>query len=180
LKAQEMRFALGIHPTWRVTVKKGSLVLVRDGQGRWHPDVFSALGGVPKKTISELSRATTDWREDMAFRLREGAVDWIADDGGTLASARGVSLDVSPVDIPGHTMYHYRLSVYSAVGADGENVQDVDLEWLAGDRHDYIEISRGGLVPAGSEESFWNAAKAPRSESQASESSDAAPEGDAL
>lgn len=179
IKAQEVRFALGIHPVWRVSVKKGSLILVRDGQGRWHPDVFSALGDLPKKTIAELSRATADWREDMKLKLREGAVDWIAEDGGTLASARGVSLDVCPVDIPGHTMYDYRLSVYSSVGADGEPAQDVEVEWLAGERHDYIEIGRAGFAQGADENSFWNANMLPSGQSEVRESSAGARAGEA-
>jgi len=158
LKVQELRIGLGMRTRWVVSAHRCELNLLRRRDGSWTPEVFGRLGDLPLRNVTEISRVTSRLRKNMRLRVSESSLRWLDGSGSEMASARGISLRISPVRVPDRKMYYYHLSAYNVVGADGTRISDVDREWLAGDTKDYIEIHRSQRgIPASGQE-FWEPA----------------------
>jgi len=154
-KAEELRIGARGFNRLRIAVYKGRLNLVRREDGGWEPGFFSKLGDLPKRSISEISRLTSGFRNSVVFVINDGRISWLGPDGRLEAEAGGIVFRVTPVGVPGRQMFHYYLSVYTVVGPDGGRGHDIEREWLASDDHDYLELYREnrGLPATGQE--FW-------------------------
>ena len=158
-KAQELRVGLRLNGRLSISAYKWRLNLVRLPDDSWAPGCFSKLGGLPKRTIAEISHLTSDLREDAVMDINEGRITWGDADGRQEAEAEGIVFRMTPVSVPGRRMYHYYLSVYNVQGGEGAKGHDIEREWLASDMHEYLELYRESRSLPASGQEFWEGGK---------------------
>lgn len=157
--ADWLRGGLGVRA---VDLEGCKVVLRRDDSGGWAPREFQPLSDVLGKWLEfDLAPATNAtaradqeaatngypakaksdaWQDKIRaarvrFSLTRGEVIWWSGGSAELASVKGVDLHVTPVEVPGRSLTHLRLTVDQAISEKGERVSDVQVELLdAGDR----------------------------------------------
>ena len=155
-RCRELRFGLGRRPLYRVSMSGPELVLVKDADERWMPSRFAALGNLASGNVLQISRITEATREQVALTVENGSVRWFGGLAGVpVAVAKGITFSLAPVDIPGRRMYHYYLSVDSALDGSGTRALGVQREWLASEMIEYLEISAAGGEFDGAQQLFW-------------------------
>jgi len=159
LKAQEISIAPWVRGGWELSVRRGTLNLVKTDGGDWNPAIFSRLGDVASRNIAEISRMMRKVGKKMSLHISESTINWMGSSGAIIASVNGLSMYVTPVDLPTRPMQHFRLSVYSAHDADGLIVNDIEREWLSCDTKDYLEIFRSDAAKGGTGPKFLETEK---------------------
>jgi len=154
-RCSELRVGLGRRSLYRICMTGAELVLAKDADARWIPSRFGRLGEISAGNILELSRISETMRKRVALVIEEGSVVWLSGEPATRAAGKGVTFRVAPVDIPGRRMYHYFLSVDSAVDGNGARVRGVTREWLASETIEYLEMSASEAETEGPPQPFW-------------------------
>jgi hypothetical protein len=154
---QELRVGPALKSRWRLALHRINVRLVRGSDEAWRPGALRRLGDLPGRSVEEISRLTFGFRSKTSLQVSDGTVEWVAADGTRSAAARGVSLLVAPVSLPGGAKtYYHELAVYETLDGDGNRVTDIQRAWLSGDEDQYVELSRaGGGEPLVSETGFW-------------------------
>lgn len=152
--ADEARIGLGFRTPLVINVTRASLNLVEGLNGEWSPALFSRLGDLPLRNVSEISHITESFRKNTALHLKDCSINWVpARDKGV--SASGISFEVMPVRMPGKGMFYHRLLVYNVPGGGDHRFKDVERVWLACEDNRYVELERSkGRVPDYALE-FW-------------------------
>ena len=152
-RCRELRAGLGGRAAFRFSLIAPELRLVKDVDARWMPGRFGRMGDVAMGNILAVSRLTETLRERVCLTIREGSIEWF--DGATRSAAKGISFSLAPIDVPGREMYHYLLSVESAVDAAGTRALNVQREWLASETIEYLEVAASDAETAEPQSFFW-------------------------
>lgn len=138
----------------RIELEKPTLAVGRDDAGRWTPKPVAPLSDfvarqlqftfpapsqstdvAPAATPSESDKpASTPGFDlkglDTAIVIRRGEVSWWLDSSAPHASVEGISLDATPLPVPGRLITHYLLTVKRAASKDGPAFRDLTVELL--------------------------------------------------
>ncbi len=138
--AREVRLGPSLRARYRLFVRRGHLRLVEGEGGMWTPGCFARLGGLPYGDLADVTRMLPLTAGSMELEMNGGRVEWLDRHNGILASAHGISYRVTPVRIPGRTMRHHALSLYSMTRPNGTRMSDVEREWLSSDSIEHVEL----------------------------------------
>lgn len=162
LRAKRMFFAWSLSDRMRggpglraVELDRCVMVLRRAEDGKWLPAGFQPLSNVLCKWLEfDLTGSTsllaqvgaesagkTGSRQDcppsqrFPFALRQGEITWWDGGDAARANARGVSVQITPVKLPGRALTHLNLAVDQASCDRGDIIRNLRVELLdAGDR----------------------------------------------
>jgi hypothetical protein len=138
--AQEVRLGPSLRARYHIFIRRGHLRLV-EGEGQvWDPVCFARLGELPYGDLADVTRMLPLAEGRVALEVNGGRVEWFDRNTSILASAHGISYSVTPVRIPGRTMLHHALSLYSMTRPNGARMSDVSREWLSSATIERVEL----------------------------------------
>ncbi len=137
--AQEVRIGPSLRAPYRLFIRRGHLRLVETESRLWDPACFARLGELPYGDLADVTRMLS-LTGRMEFGVNGGRVEWFDRQNSILASAHGIDYRVTPVRIPGRTMQHHALSLYSMTRPNGARMSDVSREWLSSDTMERVEL----------------------------------------
>ncbi|MBL7076458.1 MAG: hypothetical protein ISS31_03205 [Kiritimatiellae bacterium] len=138
--AQEVRLGPSLRARYRVFVRRGHLRLVETEGQMWEPACFARLGELPYGDLADVTRMLPLSTGRVELEVNGARVEWFDRRNSILASAHGISYRVTPVRIPGRTMQHHNLSLYSMTRPNGARISDVAREWLSSDTIERVEL----------------------------------------
>ena len=147
-------FASGGSRLRSIAVETGRLAFARTADGSWTP---RPLAGAAEALLRgagidpDAARPSAPPRSSIRVTLRGVDVVWWKADRSTLASLSGLSLDVTPVDLPGRRLVHILAAADSADPAgDGRGVPlRIEYLWGGGERIVLGGATNGTSPPAG-------------------------------
>lgn len=142
LSVGELRFGLGGAASRRLALSNPQLVLLRDDDGTWSPQVFSGLGSLPSGSFHDITALTKPWRNRMSLRVADGSISWMDSNGSIMAEINGLRFAVRPVRLLSREYFAYEWGAYVIRDATGLSAGDPYCLWLAGVYNDYIELER--------------------------------------
>ena len=155
-RAQEVRVCAGIRPFCRVSILRAELRLVRNRDGMWEPTALAGLGEAVTGNVAGISGLTESLRRRVLLRVRDSSIRWRDTGGAEVAMASGVDFKMAPVRFPGRrVLFHYDLSVRNWADSDGRKLHDLEREWLAWEKTDYLEMVRAGRPAREANKGFW-------------------------
>jgi len=138
--AQEVRLGPSLRARYRIFVRRGHLRLVEAEGHIWDPSCFARLGELPYGDLADVTRMLPLAARRVEFEMNGGRLEWFDRRNSILASAHGINYCVTPVRIPGRTMQHHALSLYSMARPNGARMSDVSREWLSSDTIERVEL----------------------------------------
>jgi hypothetical protein len=138
--AQEVRVGPSLRARYRIFIRRGHLRLVETESRLWDPAFFARLGELPYGDLADVTRMLPLAAGRVEFELSGGRVEWFDRSNSILASAHGINYRVTPVRVPGRTMQHHSLSLYSMTRPNGARMSDVSREWLSSDTIEHVEL----------------------------------------
>lgn len=135
----------------RIELEKPTVAFGRDDAGGWTPKPVAPLADFvarqlqftfPSPPEARPAPPSTDAGRpsrpveidlkgiDTAIVIRRGEVSWWLDASAPHASVEGISLDVTPLSVPGRVLAHYLLTVKRAASKDGPAFRDLTVELL--------------------------------------------------
>ena len=151
-RAQEIRIAPGVRTRWKVAVRGLTLRLVRGKGNAWYPEYFRGIADLASADLAKLSKATAAFRERVGLEIGDSLIEWLDEKGKVIAGGHGIRFEVRPVAIPHQEMYYHLLHVYSFEKPDGTHLYDMQREWLASHKQDYLELLSAGRETEGIDE----------------------------
>lgn len=138
----------------RIELEKPAVVFERVEDGRWAPEPLAPLAdfvarqmrfnlpsaspaeATPSSAESETGKKGVRGLEfditglETAIAIRRGEISWWVDTAAPYASVEGISLDATPLAVPGRRLTHYLLAVKRASSRDGPAFRDLTVELL--------------------------------------------------
>jgi len=145
-----------------VTLKRANLSLVRDEKGAWSPEAFAPMAMwlaqwarfnvtgkgntesmptvAPAKKPSDKKKKVEKGIDQKAWEkinmeLSGCGIRWWDEEGHELASAIGINIFSTPVDVPKRRLQHYRVEIEKAEAVGKQQADDLIFELLATQGH---------------------------------------------
>jgi hypothetical protein len=133
-----MQFSMDDTGVWQ----PASLGQISDWLGRWgslalpedEPGVSQAAAAPDEAKGDQVPEVRPPVKlaelKETKLRIRNGEIIWRDRSGNPLAEIRGVTFNLTPLDLPTNPASHYHLQVESATATDGSKVRDMNVELL--------------------------------------------------